>query len=268
MDIIAQLGKLLEDVRSKRTLIHHITNYVTVNDCANVVLAIGANPVMADDPREVEDMVSICNALVINIGTLNERTVASMIKAGKRANALNIPVVLDPVGVGATPFRFESAKALLEEVRFSIIRGNMAEIKVIAGLEAERAGVDSLEEEIDGGNIAKTLAQTLKSVVAITGKVDIISDGSVCYEIFNGDIALTRLTGTGCMSSSLVGSFVGASGQPLLSTLAGIATMGIAGKMAAKASHGLGSFKIALMDSISLLNVEQLCQNIKIKLSI
>ena len=266
MDVIAQISKLLEEVRSKRTLIHHITNYVTVNDCANVVLAIGANPVMADDPSEVEDMVSICNALVINIGTLNERTVASMIKAGKRANALNIPVILDPVGVGATPFRFQSAKKLLEEVHFSIVRGNMAEIKVIAGLEAERAGVDSLEEEVDGVNIAKTLAQTLKSVVAITGKVDIISDGVVCYEISNGDIALTRLTGTGCMSSSLVGSFVGASEQPLLSTLAGIATMGIAGEMAAKASHGLGSFKIALMDSISLLNVEQLRQNIKIEL--
>lgn len=267
MDVIAQISQLLEEVRSKRTLIHHITNYVTVNDCANVVLAIGANPVMADDPSEVEDMVSICNALVINIGTLNERTVASMIKAGKKANALNIPVVFDPVGVGATPFRFQSAKRLLEEVHFSIVRGNMAEIKVIAGLEAERAGVDSLEEEVDGVNIAKTLAQTLKSVVAITGKVDIISDGSVCYEISNGDIALTRLTGTGCMSSSLVGSFVGASGQPLLSTIAGIATMGIAGEMAAKASHGLGSFKVALMDSIALLNPEQLRQNIKIGLS-
>lgn len=268
MDIISQLGKLIDEVRSKRTLIHHITNYVTVNDCANVVLAIGANPVMADDPQEVEDMVSICNALVINIGTLNERTVSSMIKAGKKANMLNIPVVLDPVGVGATPFRFQSAKALLEQISFTIIRGNMAEIKVIAGLEAERAGVDSLEEETDGVNIAKALAKKLGCVIAITGKVDIVSDGIECYEIANGDMALTRLTGTGCMSSSLVGSFVGASGKPLLSAIAGIAIMGIAGEIAAKASSGLGTFKMALMDSISVMSQEKLSQKINLKSSI
>ncbi len=252
MDIVAQLKELFHEVRSKRTLIHHITNYVTVNDCANVVLAIGANPVMADDPSEVEDMVSICNALVINIGTLNERTIASMLKAGKKANELGIPIVLDPVGVGATPFRFQTAKVLLSEIRFSVIRGNMAEIKVIAGLEAERAGVDSLEDESDGAKIAYNLAKKLHCVVAITGRYDVVSDGIVCYEIANGDSALTRLTGTGCMSSSLIGSFLGASNAPFQSALAGIATMGIAGEEASGVK-GLGQFKVALMDSISLM---------------
>ena len=264
MDMVSRLEKLFDTVRSKRTLIHHITNYVTVNDCANVVLAIGANPVMADDPQEVEDMVSICNALVINIGTLNERTVTSMLKAGKKANELGIPVVLDPVGVGATPFRFESAKKLLQEVRFSVIRGNMAEIKVIAGLEAARAGVDSLEDEVDGAKIALSLAQKLQCVVAITGKLDVISDGMQCYEIANGDVALTRLTGTGCMSSSLIGSFIGASGDTFASAIAGIATMGIAGELAAQCK-GLGSFKIALMDSISAMVGDDFSQKLKMR---
>jgi len=247
-------------------LVHHITNYVTVNDCANVVLAIGANPVMADDPVEVEDMVSICDALVINIGTLNERTVSSMIKAGKKANAKNIPVILDPVGVGATPFRFETAANLLKEVHFSVIRGNMAEIKVIAGLHAKRAGVDSLEEEENGVSIARTLAQKLGCVIAITGKVDVVSDGKQCYSIFNGHTALTRLTGTGCMSSSLIGCFLGSSKKPLYSAIAGVVCMGIAGEMASK-SLGLGSFKVNLMDSIAVMDEVICLEKAKIELS-
>jgi len=251
--MVSQISALFKEIRTKRTLVHHITNYVTVNDCANVVLAIGANPVMADDPLEVEDMVSICDALVINIGTLNERTVSSMIKAGKRANEKNIPVILDPVGVGATPFRFQTAESLLKEIRFSVIRGNMAEIKVIAGLHAKRAGVDSLEEEENGISIARTLAQKLGCVIAITGKVDVVSDGDVCYSIANGHTALTRLTGTGCMSSSLIGCFLGSSHHSLQSAIAGIVCMGIAGEMASYSS-GLGSFKVSLMDSIALMD--------------
>lgn len=266
MDTLARIGFLLDEVRSKRTLIHHITNYVTVNDCANAVLAIGANPVMADDPREVEAMVGICDALVINIGTLNERTVSSMLKAGKRANTLGIPVILDPVGVGATPFRFESAKMLLSEISFSVIRGNMAEIKVIAGLEATKAGVDSLEEESDSAFIAQTLAQKMGCVIVITGKIDRVSDGVQTYEIANGDVALTRLTGTGCMSSSLIGSFLGASKEPLLSAIAGIATMGIAGELAAPSARiGLGSFKVSLMDGISQMNKTLFLEKSKIE---
>jgi hydroxyethylthiazole kinase len=262
--MVSQISALFKEIRTKRTLVHHITNYVTVNDCANVVLAIGANPVMADDPVEVEDMVSICDALVINIGTLNERTVSSMIKAGKRANEKNIPVILDPVGVGATPFRFKTAETLLKEVRFSVIRGNMAEIKVIAGLQAKRAGVDSLEEEENGVSIARTLAQKLGCVIAITGKVDVVSDGNVCYNIFNGHTALTRLTGTGCMSSSLIGCFLGSSHHSLHSAIAGIVCMGIAGEMASH-SRGLGSFKVALMDSIALMDDAKVLECARIK---
>jgi len=157
MDIQAQLNEVFEALHNKCALIHHITNYVTVNDCANVVLAIGASPIMADEQSEVEEMVGICAALVLNIGTANERTIVSMLKAGKAANAKGIPVVLDPVGVGATPFRRQSVAKLMEAISFSVIRGNMAEIKTIAGLEAKSAGVDSLEEESDGAKIALNL---------------------------------------------------------------------------------------------------------------
>ncbi len=265
MDITSKIDQLFEAVRTHRTLVHHITNYVTVNDCANVVLAIGANPVMADESREVEDMVSICNALVLNIGTLNERTIESMIKAGKKANALGIPVVLDPVGVGATPFRFQTTKNLLEAIHFSVIKGNMAEIKIIAGLEAKRAGVDSLEEEAHGGYIAQNLAQKLKCVIAITGKTDTISDGIDSYEITNGVVELSRLSGTGCMSASLIGSFLGASQNPLLSAIAGVGTMGIAGEKASILSQGAGDFKVKLMDAISGMNYQEFVAKIDCK---
>ncbi|MBV5279466.1 MAG: hydroxyethylthiazole kinase, partial [Campylobacteraceae bacterium] len=211
MEIRKQINEALAQVKVKRPLVHHLTNYVTVNDCANVVLAIGASPVMADEVKEVEEMVSICNALVLNIGTGNERTLEAMIKVGKMANAQNIPVLLDPVGVGATPFRFKSVAKLLKKIRFSVIRGNMAEIKTVAGLEAKSAGVDSLEDESDGAKVAKNLALKLGCVIAITGKTDIVSDGITTYLLDNGDINLTKVTGTGCMSSSLIGSFLGAS---------------------------------------------------------
>ena len=263
MDIKEQLKSVFEALQNKRALVHHITNYVTVNDCANVVLAIGASPIMADEIGEVAEMVSICDALVLNIGTANERTIEAMLKAGKTANEKGIPVVLDPVGVGATTFRRESVAKLMETISLSVIRGNMAEIKTIAGLESKSAGVDSLEEESDGATIALTLAKKLGCVIAITGKSDIVSDGNICYTLDNGDVALTNVTGTGCMSSSLIGSFLGASKDSLSSAVAGILTMAIAGEMASK-EQGIGSFRIALMDAISQMNAKVMLDNSKI----
>jgi len=265
MYIKEQLKEVFEALQGKRALIHHITNYVTVNDCANVVLAIGASPIMADELAEVEQMVGICDALVLNIGTANERTIASMLKAGKAANTKGIPVVLDPVGVGATTFRHESVAKLMEAISFSVIRGNMAEIKTIAGLEAKSSGVDSLEEESDGAKIALSLAQRLGCVIAITGKSDIVTDGKVCYVLENGDVALTNVTGTGCMSTSLIGSFLGASNNALASAIAGILTMSIAGEIADK-SKGMGTFHTSLMDAMSKMNVEIIREKSKISL--
>ncbi|WP_263832711.1 hydroxyethylthiazole kinase [Sulfurospirillum oryzae] len=265
MDIKEQLKEQFIALQSKRALVHHITNYVTVNDCANVVLAIGASPIMADEMREVEEMVSICDALVLNIGTANERTITSMLKAGSAANAKGIPVVLDPVGVGATSFRHQSVAKLMEAIHFSVIRGNMAEIKTIAGLEAKSAGVDSLDQESDGGKIAMSLAQKLDCVIAITGKTDIVSDGRVCYALENGDVALTKVTGTGCMSTSLIGSFLGASRNALGSAIAGILTMAIAGEIADKSS-GMGTFHTSLIDAISQMDVKTIVDKCNISL--
>lgn len=264
MEMVEELKKVFEALTSKRALIHHITNYVTVNDCANVVLAIGASPIMADEITEVEEMVGICDALVLNIGTANERTIASMLKAGVKANEKGIPVVLDPVGVGATTFRRKSVEQLMEAISFSVIRGNMAEIKTIAGLEAKSSGVDSLEAENDGSKIAIALAKKMACVIAITGKTDIVSDGKRCFELNNGVSALTSVTGTGCMSTSLIGSFLGASRNALPSAIAGISTMAIAGELADK-KQGMGSFHQGLIDVISHMRSDILFKTLSMK---
>ena len=263
MDINEALKEVFASLQTKRALVHHITNYVTVNDCANVVLAIGASPIMADEISEVEEMVGICDALVLNIGTGNERTIASMLKAGYAANAKGIPVILDPVGIGATTFRHASVEKLMKSITFSVIRGNMAEIKTIAGLEAKSAGVDSLDEEHDGATVALHLAQRLGCVIAITGKRDFVSDGNVCYALDNGDSALANLTGTGCMSTSLIGSFLGASKNALASAVAGILSMSLAGEMAEK-RQGMGTFHTSMIDAISQINVKTILKQSKI----
>lgn len=254
MEINKKIGQLLNDLREKRPLVHHITNYVTVNDCANIVLAVGASPVMADAVEEVEDMVSIASALVINIGTLNHVTVESMIKAGKKANDLGIPIILDPVGAGATPYRKETALRLIQEINFSVIRGNMAEIKILCGMNANSKGVDSEEAQSDDAKeVARSLARRLNTVVAITGAVDFISDGSKVISLHNGHEMLTNVTGTGCMSTSLIGAYCGASKDYLLAAAAGILTMGLAGEKAYERlveGESSGSFRVNLIDSV------------------
>lgn len=254
-NIYEQLYEILEKIKKDKPLIHHITNYVTANDCANVVLALGGTPVMADDPNEVEEMVSLASALVLNIGTLNEKKIESFILAGKKANELGIPVVLDPVGVGATKFRKEAAKRILKQVKLSVLRGNMSEIKNIYGIEGTTRGVDSTENSLDGGReIALALAQRLHCVVAITGAVDIISDGLKVYCINNGHKMLCDITGTGCMSSSLIGLCCGAQAEYIYGAIMGVIIMGIAGEKAYEAltdNDGIGSFKVNLMNAIS-----------------
>lgn len=251
---------LINEVRSTVPLVHNITNYVTVNDCANAVLAIGASPIMADDIREAGDIASISKALVINIGTLNQRTVESMITAGRKANEVGIPVIFDPVGAGASEFRNETVKRILDTVTVSIIRANLSEMSYIAGLQVSTKGVDV--SEADTGNdaeaVAKNVAEKYRCVAGITGAVDVISDGKRVAHLSNGDKLLSKVTGTGCMTSALVGSFAGAvSGayDYFHAAVAGIASMGIAGEMAmAAADKGTGSFHIAIIDSLSKIN--------------
>lgn len=268
MELNNRLNTILEKIKEKKPLVHHITNYVTVNDCANIVLAIGGSPVMADDKKEVEEMVSIASSLVLNIGTLNERTIESFILAGKKANALNIPVILDPVGVGATSLRNKVVEKILKEVKLSVLRGNMSEIKNISGIEALTRGVDSIDNPLDGGEkIAIDLAKRLNCTVAITGEVDIISDGEKIYCINNGHEKLSSVTGTGCMASSLIGVCCGVGEEAIYGATLGVMIMGTSGEKAnnrLKANEGLGSFKVYLIDEVSNFKADDIKERGKI----
>lgn len=250
--------KLLENLRKTVPLVHNITNYVTVNDVANAVLAIGASPIMADDIQEAADITAISNALVLNMGTLNKRTVGSMLAAGKRANGLGIPVVFDPVGAGASMLRNETAREITQRVTLSVIRGNLSELSFIAGLGASTKGVDSAQEDEknDSVSVAKAAAQKLKCIAALTGKVDVITDGTRVIQIENGHPMLSKVTGTGCMATALTGAFAGACGGDFLTAAAaGVCSMGIAGELAYEAAgaKGTGSFHTAVIDALSKL---------------
>ncbi|MBU3112170.1 hydroxyethylthiazole kinase [Clostridium lacusfryxellense] len=275
MEINKKIVELLKNVKEKNPLVHHITNYVTVNDCANITLAIGASPVMADDINEVSDMVSLSSSLVINIGTLNSRSVESMIMAGKRANELNIPVILDPVGVGATNYRTVTAKRIISEVKLAVIRGNLSEVKVLYGTQTKTKGVDSIE--IDSENVdefaqekemASALAIRLNTVVAITGARDVISDGKTIYSVANGHKIMSKVTGTGCMCTSLIGSYLGAGDNNLIAAVAGIVSMGIAGEVAYsgldKNIDGTGTLKVKILDIIYNLSENLIMKRSKI----
>ena len=275
IDIAQKVVELLNRLKNKKPLIHNITNYVTVNDCANILLAIGASPIMADDLKEAADITSIASALVINIGTLNERTIESMIASGKKANELNIPVVLDPVGAGASLFRNETTKRILEEIKISVLRGNMSEIKFIAGLESETKGVDASESDLksdsdEGIRVAKSLAKRFNCTVAITGVCDIVSDGEKSVTIENGTKMLSNVTGTGCMTTALVGGYLGACETKedlFIAAISGIVSMGICGEIAEERAGniGLGSFHMAIIDAVSNLDEENLLNRSKIK---
>lgn len=262
-------AQLLDEVRSKKPLVHNITNYVTVNDCANAVLAIGASPIMADAIEEAADIAAVSSALVINIGTLNKRTVESMLSAGKRANEAGIPVILDPVGAGASTFRNETTKTILSNIRLTVLRGNLSEISYIAGLSANTKGVDASEADIaanDGKAAAIAAAEKLGCVVAITGAEDIITDGKRIAVISNGHRMLSSVTGTGCMTTALVGSFCGAGPDAFAAAAGGIAAMGIAGEIAYEnaGSKGTGSFHMAIIDAISQLDSKIFLERSKI----
>ena len=260
--MIHKVTAALAAVRAKRPLVHHITNYVTVNDCANICLAIGGAPVMADAIQEAADMAGMASSLVINMGTLNERTVQSMAAAGMRANACGIPVVFDPVGAGASSFRNETALFLLEKIKFSVIRGNLSEIRFLTESRAGTKGVDVSAEDMNGDAVpvVQRCAEKLGCVVACTGKVDVISDGKQTVCIHNGHEMLADVTGTGCMCTTLVGAFCGANEDMFVSAAGGVLAMGIAGELAFAQSGGLGlsSFRVSLMDEVGKLSGEAL----------
>lgn len=256
--ITMQAAALIDQTRIKNPLVHQITNYVTVNDCANITLAAGASPIMADDIGEAAEIAALASALVINIGTLNERTIASMLAAGLSANERNLPVVLDPVGAGASDLRNRTTRDILAQVKLAVLRGNLSEVSFVAGLQATTRGVDASAADArnDAASVAQTVARRFGCVVAITGPVDVLTDGKRLIRISNGHPMLSRITGTGCMATALVGAYCGVSEDPLIAAVAGIAAMGIAGEIAYEkaGSLGTGSFRAVLLDAVSLLD--------------
>ena len=263
------LQNMLENVRKSCPLIHNITNYVTVNDCANIVIACGASPIMADDGEEVAEITTICSGLHINIGTLNSRRVSSMLIAGKRANELNHPVVLDPVGVGVSKFRTQTAMQLLEEVKFTVIRGNISEIKSLASGIGATKGVDAdvvdkvTEENLDDViTLAKAFAEKTGTVIAITGAIDIVADSNKAYCIRNGHPMMSSVTGTGCQLSAMTAAFVAANpDHPLEAAAAAVAAMGYAGEVAYNRlteMDGNATYRNYIIDAIYNMTPEML----------
>ncbi|MDO5708096.1 MAG: hydroxyethylthiazole kinase [Andreesenia angusta] len=261
------LGKYLDNLRKRGALIHNITNYVTVNDIANALLAINASPIMADSEKEVEDIVSISDGLTINIGTLNDRTVNAMIKAGKKASDLGKIIVLDPVGAGASKFRTETAEKLIEEIDFDIIRGNISEIKTLYKGEGKTKGVDAdISEKITEENLedivsfAKELSKKLKTIIVITGKIDIIADDKYAYLVRNGNPNMSSITGTGCILSSIINAFVSANTEEkdrLKVVTAAVVAMGIAGEIGYKnllENEGNSTYRNRLIDALYNMN--------------
>lgn len=261
--------KILMNVRSAHPLVHNITNYVTVNDCANITLACGASPIMADDIEEAAEITSLCSALNINIGTLNQRTIPAMLSAGKRANQLGHPVILDPVGAGASALRTGTALSLLEQIHFTVIKGNISEIKTLAFGNGTTKGVDAdlsdqvTEETLDEAiTFAKAFAQKSNAVVAITGAIDIVADPGKTFCIRNGHPTMSAVTGTGCQLSAMIAAFAAANPEdPLTAAAAAVCAMGLCGEIAHRRlspSDGNATFRNYIIDAVYNLTPAQL----------
>lgn len=248
---------ILEKIKSQRPLIHSITNPVVMNFTANGLLAFGASPVMANAKEEVAEITEKADALILNLGMLNPIQLEAMLIAGKTANKNGIPIVLDPVGVPASSFRKDAVQTLLSALKISVIRGNAAEIACLMNVEIESKGVDSFSQ-VDITEIAIEAAKKLDYIIAMTGKEDLVTDGETNYTIKNGHPELTRVTGTGCLLSSIVGAVLAVHDNHLESTVAALTAYGVAAEQAAQATgnRGPGSFQIEFLNCIANLNNE------------
>ena len=253
-----QITATLQKVRSQSPLVHNITNYVVMNNTANALLAIGASPVMAHAVDEVEDMVGIASSLVINMGTLSEKWVEAMLSAGKKARERGIPVVFDPVGVGATPYRTQVAQQIITTCKPTIIRGNASEIMALTSTNVTTKGVDSTESSNAALESAKLLAESKNAIVVISGETDFITNGKDVVSVSNGDAIMAKVTGMGCTATAMIGAFAGAESDQLLAATSAMAAMGIAGEIAAAKSQGPGSMQMNFLDALYNLNESEL----------
>jgi hydroxyethylthiazole kinase len=245
---------LLAQVRERRPLIHHITNFVTAGDVANVTLALGAAPVMARAPEEVEEIAAQAAAVVLNTGTVTVDVTKAMLLAGRRANALGIPVVLDPVGVGGTTFRAEQVAQILTAVRVACVRGNAGEIAALGGQAGGVRGVDVRGDVGDLEALARRLARETRGAIAATGKHDLVTDGTTLVRITNGHALLTRITGSGCMATAAVAAAAAVEPDPLVAATAGLVWFEVAAERAAEHAAGPGTFRAALIDAVAALD--------------
>jgi hydroxyethylthiazole kinase len=258
-------GRDLAAIRERKPLVHQITNFVVMNETANATLALGALPVMAHAVQEVEEMASVASALVLNIGTLSDEWVEAMVLAGRAANRAGVPVVLDPVGAGATAYRTETARNLVQELELAVVRGNTAEIATLAGHRAEIRGVEAVGA-VGGPELAREAARALEVVVAVTGPVDHVSDGERVVAIANGHELLATVTGTGCMATAITGCFLGVRpDDPLEAAAEALIAFGVAGEDAAKKGKKPGSFHVALYDALYDLDPKRLDSRAKVE---
>ena len=252
---MSSAGETLRALREQKPLVHQITNYVVMNETANATLALGALPVMAHAGEEVEEMAGIASSLVLNIGTLSSQWIESMLRAGGTATARQIPVVLDPVGAGATAFRTQTARRILDEVGVTVLRGNAGEVATLIGAQAEVRGVESIGADIEPAELAREAARRLGVVASVTGPVDHVSDGERVLAVANGHELLATVTGTGCMSSALTGCFLAAKpAEPLDAAAEALAAFGVAAEDAAAGAGGPGTFHARLYDALYALD--------------
>ncbi len=262
---INELKKVKENIGKNKPLVHNITNYVTVNDCANIQLAFGGSPIMADSILEVEEVVSVCSSLVINIGTINERTIESMIRAGEMANIKEIPVILDPVGYGFTKLRTDGVDEILSRVKVSVIKGNISEIKGllkgnndISGVNVSTGDKELTKEDIL--EIAKEVSKMHNCIVAVTSKVDVVTDGERGVYLSNGNRIMSDITGTGCMIGALLGVSLGGNKEDIfMGTTYGVGIMGVCGEVAANSmeKRELGRLKNKILDKVGSMSFEE-----------
>lgn len=264
-DGAARAAENIKKVRETKPLVHNVTNFVVMNFTANVLLAAGASPVMAHAENEVEEMVSFAKALVLNIGTLDDAWIASMLKAGRKASALGVPIILDPVGAGATKLRTETAKRILAETRVTLVRGNASEILALGGAAAKTRGVDAADSVDAAAERAVVLAQELGVPVAITGPVDFITDGKRVVRVANGHPLMGCVTGTGCGATAIIGAFAGVDADPVSAAATALAYYGLAGEYAADGAAGPGSFMIRFLDALYALTLDEVLHGCKIR---
>jgi len=254
----------LDALRQKNPLIHNITNYVVMNFTANTLLATGASPVMAHAVQEVEEMVGFAGALVLNIGTLSDAWIDAMLAAGQKANQIGVPVVLDPVGAGATTLRTQSAARIIDAVKLAVIRGNASEVMALNQTGTTTKGVDAVHQVEDATQAARRIANDRGCTVAVTGAVDYITNGEQAYTVANGDAMLGRVTGTGCAATATIGAFLSVEANALKAASAALAFFGLAGETACREAQAPGSFTVALIDALYTLSPDDLARQARI----